>query len=246
MARRALPSAVRYRLRGWMFRWLDLTWSTRTGVRLRVEHYGEWVIYNEIFVNREYDQAIDLALAAATPGAALQVLDLGAHIGFFTLRTIDRLRERAPEMGVAITAIEASNQLAHQFRTRVVDDNQLGREVRLVTGLAGARSGSATYFADAASLRTGNAGTEVPYVDLSSLLSSVSRIDLLKCDIEGSEQPVIENYRDLFDKVQVAVFEMHRNLCDTERCKRLLAEYGFTHSATFRDGDPYFTYGVWR
>jgi hypothetical protein len=86
----------------------------------------------------------------------------------------------------------------------------------------------------------------VPYVNLSMLLAQEPRIALLKCDIEGSELCFIENYPDVLAKTNVAVFELHRDLCDVDRCQALLREYGFAHHATFRPGDANFTYGVWR
>src|SRR5581483_7781357 len=74
---------------------------------------------------------------------------------------------------------------------------------------------------------------EVPFVDLMSLVEPANRVAMLKCDIEGSEQALIETYaNDLLPIVQVAVFELHHNLCDVQRCYELLADAGLRPVAT--------------
>jgi len=270
LARRLLPAAVRARIRQLLFEWLDLTWPLPTGVRIRVAHYGDWAVYNEIFVNGEYDEAIAKAVDLAGNRPPLHIVDLGANVGFFTLRAVDRLRRRGVDTGLAITAIEADEACTRTFQQRVCGDNGLAGNVRVVRAAVGERTGVALLREALAHFPHGRlstirerrpaAGTsrpaisgaaerpevQVPYVDLSTLLASVPQIDLLKCDIEGSEQPLIENYPDLFRKVRMAVFEFHRDLCDVDRCQALLREYGFEHHATFRPGATYFTYGVWR
>lgn len=259
--RRVLPASVRRRVRMLLFDWLDLSWITPTGVAITLGNYGDWVVYNEIFVSGEYDQALSLAFDAAhADGRPLQIVDVGANTGFFTLRAVDRIRRRGwAGRGLSITAIEGHPQCVETYRKRVFQRNQLEQHATLVHGLAGRRTGAATLYEDivrvssSTSRRKGISGdgrpargVRVSYVDLSALFASTPRIDLLKCDIEGSEQLFIETYADVLAKVQVAVFELHRNLCDTDRCQALLREYGFTHHAIFRAGDPYFTYGVWR
>jgi len=231
-----------------MFQWFDLTWDTRSHVRLRVGRFGEWVIYNEVFVNGEYDHALALALdAPREDGLPLQIVDLGAHVGFFTLRAVDQLVARGgrPE-DLAITAVEANEASVREFEDRVLRENRLTRSVRIVQGLIGERSGTGAFHEDKVHAGTETPGVQVPYVDLSSVLAPAPRIDLLKCDIEGSEQRLIENYPDLFRKTRVATFELHRDWCDTERCRALLREYGFTHTATAREGEPFSILTVWR
>jgi hypothetical protein len=90
------------------------------------------------------------------------------------------------------------------------------------------------------------AGARASYVDLSVLLGSTARIDLLKCDIEGAELLFLQNYPDLLQKVDVAVFEFHRDMCDVDRCQALLVEYGFTRSHVSRERDSYLIYTAWK
>jgi hypothetical protein len=71
-------------------------------------------------------------------------------------------------------------------------------------------------------------GTKVNFVDLYQIMENRSKIDLLKCDVEGAELLFIENYADLLLRVKNAVFEFHHQQCDTAKCVDLLEELGFT------------------
>jgi len=254
-SRGLFSAAIRAHIRTLLFQWLSLTWELSSGVRLRVANYGDWIIYNEIFVSGEYDRALALALDSATDNnSPFHIVDLGANVGFFTLRAVDRLRRRrAGDQEFLITAVEANGRCVEEFRARVFEENGLSHNVRVVHGLVGERRGVATlHRLDSArshdTLFNGkeHPGAQVPYTDLSSLFASSPQIDLLKCDIEGAELLFIQNYPDVFQKVRVAVFEFHRHVCDTQRCQSLLREYGFTQHATFRHGDPCFIHCVWR
>jgi FkbM family methyltransferase len=248
ICRRAVPARLRDGLRQWMVQWLDLRWQTRSLVRLRVEHYSQWIIYNEIFVNGEYDEALALALDAPRETLSpLHIVDLGANVGFFTLRAFDRLLDRGGTRDrLSVTAFEANPGFAGDFASRVLVDNGLGSRVRLVRGLVGARRGAAVLYHDSVHPQSGRAGVPVPYVDLSAELADVPRVDLLKCDIEGSEERFIENYPDVLGKTGVAVFELHRDMCDTERCRAMLREYGFARATTLREGQHVSIHTVWR
>ena len=189
---------------------------------------------------------------AAAAGRTPHVVDLGANSGFFTLRVLHEARLRG--MDVTITAIEPLPRLAAALEARVVPQQNANEHVRLVHGLAGRRSGADVLYENPAHLASstliadrnrGSREVRVAYVDLSKILSGEPFIDLLKCDIEGSEEPLIETYPDVFAKVGTAVFEFHHDLCDVARCQHLLRSYGFPHAETLREGQNS-TYAVWR
>jgi len=64
-------------------------------------------------------------------------------------------------------------------------------------------------------------------VDVNAFMKDKVEIDFSKCDIEGSELMFIENYGDLLRKVRYAVFALHHDLCDTEKCLSILESLGF-------------------
>jgi hypothetical protein len=63
----------------------------------------------------------------------------------------------------------------------------------------------------------------------------MSRIHLLKCDIEGSEQMFLENYPDILAMTDAVVMELHPELCDVQHCRQLLNDAGLEHAMTIRD-----------
>jgi len=252
--RRLVPPPLRPRIRLLLFEWLRLDWTLSSGIRIHLSAYGDWITYNEIFVAGEYDRAVALAFdRAGAAGTPIHVVDLGASSGFFTLRVFHEARVRG--IPVSITAVEGHPLDAERFRRRLANQPVEQDRVHLAEGLVGERSGAGVLYEGSpvasSTIRTGPGGStrvvaRVPYMDLSEILKAVPRIGLLKCDIEGSEEAVIENYPDVFAKVDVAVFEFHRDLCNVDRCQAMLRRYGFTHEATLRNGEVNFTYWVWR
>lgn len=238
--RDALPPALRRRIRGRLFRDVDLRLDVATpsgGVRLRVRGQTEVILHYEIFTQGCYDDAIRSALEGWRPGGRLRVLDLGANIGFFALRvlTLCPLALRR-ERGLSLTLVEANVDLMPELRERLESDNAVAdqAEVSIVSGLAGRRSGRATFHIaplhsqSAISAERGSREVRSDYVDIESLFPETATIDLIKCDIEGAEEAFLETYPDLLRRTRVAVLELHPLLCDAGRCRRLLRDAGFS------------------
>jgi FkbM family methyltransferase len=241
IARRFFPQAARARAKAALFRWLDLSWTTASGVFVRVENYDEWIIHEELFVDGEYDPAIDLALEKWSGDRPLRVVDLGANVGFFILRLFDKVRStRGADVGLVVTAVEPHPNTANEFRRRVFDDNRLGQSVTLLEGLAGQSAGAARLHDRAApgsSSIVGDAsGTSVSvkFLDLDRLLADDDTIDLIKCDIEGAELLFVEHQQAALRKTNVVIMELHDGLCDTGRCRQILATLGFREHAGLR------------
>ena len=66
----------------------------------------------------------------------------------------------------------------------------------------------------------------VSFVDISSVIRGWKYVDLLKCDIEGSEQLFIEKYQDVLKRTNLAVFEFHLHRVDIGRCFSILSACG--------------------
>src|SRR3984885_479215 len=67
---------------------LNLEHTLDSGLTVKVASKGEWWIYNDIFVNGEYDVPIQAALDTSS-ARPFVVLDLGANVGYFAFRVID-------------------------------------------------------------------------------------------------------------------------------------------------------------
>ena len=225
-----------------MFDRLNLTWTTASGIGLRVANYNEWIIYNEIFVDAEYDAAIGAAIAGRDARRPIRVLDLGANTGFFTLRVFDRLRVAGlSDADCTATLVEANPALIPVLRARVHDDNPLRDRVDILPGAAGEPNGTVTLYPSVESpgdssltRRTASTGVTVSYVDLDRL-GAGAPIDLLKCDVEGAELTVIERYAPLLQRTRVAVFELHHDLVSVDRCRDGLRAAGLSHETVLRD-----------
>ncbi len=237
---------------------LNLGWQLRSGLIVKIESLSEWVVYNDIFVDREYDIPIQKAIESASSNRPLNILDLGANVGLFTLKATDLiLQSKTPPISCQITLVEGSPAVYAKLESRLAElksnlPSELKIDLTLIHGLVGNRQGSCKIFeVDFHGMNSlfsdeGVGGVDVPFVNLSSLYDENSTIDLLKCDIEGSELTFIKTYKDLLDRVENAVFEFHPTYCDTSECFKGLREAGFTNHKPLREEPTYSVHFFWK
>lgn len=223
------------------WRRLGLSWRLRSGVEVAVRSRAEWVIYNDIFVEGEYDAALERAIRSAPSARPVNIIDLGANVGYFTLRAIDRAAAWGfPGPRLRIALVEGSPRVFAELARRM-EPNRQGASLTMVNGLVGQRGGTGRIYEGAfhvenALLPCGSTiGAAVPYADISALHPDAEMIDLLKCDVEGSEQAFIEQYPELLARVVCAVFELHPARCDVPRCLDLLARAGLRQTLLIRE-----------
>jgi len=223
-----------------LYRILHLEYTLQSGLILKVASKSEWWTYNDIFVNREYDLPIYTALQSRCPDRPFTVLDLGANVGYFTLRVVDLMRQASLEtLACDMTLVEGSPTTCRELQHRLTLQNLSPLNLRVIHGLVGRREGNGVIHESALHVKntimdTGqDDGVEVDFVDLYQIMEQRSNIDLLKCDVEGAELLFIQNYGDLMHKVKNAVFEFHHEQCDTTACTDLLAQLGF-HQTVLR------------
>lgn len=241
--RRLLPAGVAEPLRRLLWKLPNLRRRLPSGLTLEVAGPADWTIYNDVFADGEYDEAIRAALDEAPAGRPLAVLDLGANVGYFTLRLADLALRQGIDFRVV--AVEPAPRLVRELERRLLAQPALGGRVRVVHGLAGRRQGagrlyeSPHHFEHSAVPRRGGRGgreVDVPYVDLGAELAGWPEVDLLKCDIEGAEEVLLETYAgDLLPRVRRAVVELHHDRCDTARCRDLLRAAGLGGERVLRE-----------
>ena len=206
---------------------------------MRVENRADWLVFTDIFVQRIYDEAIAIALDAADVSRTFHVVDLGANVGYFALRLLDVAMQRPDrQLPIKLDLVEGSASLCAELRTRLSGQLPPNVSVTITNGLVGARTGHAELYES--EFHIGNSlrperyaqRSFVDYVDLDKLTESAPVIDLFKCDIEGTEQMLLENYPGLLDRVRVGAMELHHSLCDTRRCYELLGQLRFHVHAT--------------
>jgi len=214
--------------RTWVF--LKAKWKLRSGLFIKIENDSDWFVFNEIFTNKEYDKAFQLFLPLFSKNPL--ILDLGANVGYFTLRMADELMVAGFD-NYEIISLEASLSNYTALSERM-DQPLLKNKVKSFLGLAGHKTGSDKvvhsdqhYGHSTEAESTGNKITEVSYVNIEDLLAGTAKtIDFLKCDIEGSEEIFIAAYSDLLNRVNNAVFEFHAGECNIDNCRNMLQQAG--------------------
>lgn len=249
----ALGYRVRDRFQRFLWHNIKLQWKLRSGVSIQISNQAEWVIYNDIFVDREYDLPIKQALETALGDRMLHVLDLGANVGYFTLRVVDLIRQSSnPQINFHITLVEGSPRTYEQLTLRLNSQAQLANCITTIHGLVGQLQGSdRIYESDfhvmsSISKEQATGGIDVVYIDLNEAMEKVQEIDLLKCDIEGSERSFLENYGELLKKVRVAVFEIHHNSCNISWCHTILRQAGFENHKALHDDTAFSLHFFWK
>ena len=199
--------------------------ALRTGVSIEVRNHVDWCLYNDIFVDGEYDRAISDLLRANK--STLRVLDLGCNVGFFVLRILDRLLLDNNPKTLEIAAVEPDDINVAEFRRRLSQqtnfrDGDLRCEI--AQGLAGKKRGSEVFFHThshhagsviAALSADKRRGQSVDYIDVSTRFGSESW-DLIKCDIEGAEKHFVDSYPEVLAKTGIFVVELHHGICELE------------------------------
>jgi FkbM family methyltransferase len=241
IVRALVPESLKNRLRKFVWMRLNPSWRLNSGLLIRVLNYNDWIIYNDIFVEGEYDTAIDDLLQDSRGWQRpAQVLDLGGNVGFFTLR-LAHLFLRAERTNFRVTMVEGSPATYAELLERLgANKEQLRDRVTTVPGLVGKRTGEGQIGQGVAHgentiLGDASRGVQVSFVDLEKVVATWQRIDLLKCDIEGAEELFLGNYADLLARTDRAVFEFHHDKCDIARCRRLLADAGLDPAKTIRE-----------
>jgi FkbM family methyltransferase len=214
---------------------LDFRHILRSGYMIRVETYADWAIYNDIFVDQEYDVPISTILSSKRAGDRLTVLDLGANVGFFTLRVADLIhRMEAQALKPELVLVEGSPSAYRQLVKRINEQPTLQGKCRLVHGLVGERAGAGTIYEiayhgmNSIVPRRFSRAVKVDFVNLDELCQSLETIDLIKCDIEGAEELFLRNYPQLLGKAKAMVVEFHHKAINYDECLKRLREAGLS------------------
>lgn len=228
---RLVPEPLRSRVARSLWRSLELEAVGPQGLRFDLMGRADWVIFCELFLELEYQAAVDRILTTEKSRDRL-VLDLGANIGLFCYFLLTRwVRLDRPNSSLRVVAVEGSPENFERLEVATRGWTVDGVEILPVRGVVGRREGKVrfasgpTHSTNAVS-RSSVRGAELAYLDLERFLPDGAWVDLLKCDIEGSEEDFLSSYPELLRRTSVAVVELHPQLCDAEACRRLLIEAG--------------------
>lgn len=219
---------------------MKLAYKLPTDISVKVSSFADWSIYNDIFVAGEYDSSIRQILRVGS--GPVRILDLGANVGLFIKRVLHLRRSEAPNVAVELICVEGAPS-TYALLQQQIPELRSGEKVNLLQGLAGRKSGEAILATNPFHAMTGlarhpkMAGVAVRFIDLNEATRHWPRIDLLKCDIEGAEQLVLENYQDLLGKVDFAVFEFHLDRVNRQQCLDLAVSAGLTRREVHHENE---------
>ena len=161
------------------------------------------------------------------PPSIRTVVDLGANIGLSTLYWARRFP------AARIVAVEMDPDNAARVR-ELIDANQLNAEV-VQMAVAGA-AGEVCYRRHPSHsrhrLEPGDTGggeqVRVPAITLAGLLDhlGLDQVDLLKVDIEGAEQHLLDGVIEWASRVRVMLLELHHNI-DYPAARKTVTDAGF-------------------
>lgn len=191
-----------------------------TGGRIRLMSYELDYVDLLTLCPQWHDLFVRETLEVALPQRP-RILDCGANIGLSTLY----FKSRHP--GARITAYEADPAIARVLRANL-DRNGAG-DVEVVRAAVWNASGTVEFCAEGAdsgavaSLATGLEGkpVRVPSIRLRELLER-EEVDLLKLDVEGAEDVVLEDCREQLRNVRAILLDLHELDPANRRTTRVL------------------------
>jgi FkbM family methyltransferase len=205
-------------------------WRLRNGSGTVVLRSGssDIEIFEEIYASKIYDPPADVAAALSRRPVRL-IADLGANVGLFAVRALDRFREAKVvsfepdrENLAVIRACRAASPFCGRWR---IEGVAAGVRWGTVPFLGGRQATSR--WAEGPEAR-GPEVCEVPIVDCFEVLT---RADMIKIDIEGAEWPILEDARFAGLTARVIALEYHAEHsdapCPREGASDLLREAGY-------------------
>jgi len=192
----------------------------RTPVRFRG---ADEQALREVLVDREYDFLTDLLSATPEP----TILDIGAHIGTFAIWAFS-VNQKA-----RILSVEADPKTYWVTELNAAAFTERGTNWQVIHCAAAGENEIVLHLSEAGQSmghRIDPHGTiEVFGKSLTWLLDRIApdgaSVDLVKIDIEGSEEDLLCAAPDALNRVKSLVVELHPQLCDTNRIQLLLKEH---------------------
>lgn len=170
----------------------------------------------EVLVDEEY---YFLTGALHESGAPV-VLDIGAHIGLFSLWAL------TVNPASRITSVEASPSTFDILKRNV---SQANKADWTVINRAAWKNDETLRFAEAKDSMShkvsATGGLEVQGISLADLTKGMGDIDLMKVDIEGAEEAFFCADPHALSSVKRLVVELHPQLCDTQRVRETLQQF---------------------
>lgn len=178
----------------------------------------DWCAFQEIILESEY--AITKEVLKHNKSNRPIILDLGANIGLFAVYIL------SIKPGASVLSVEASKDTY-----RVLEKNRkLNKDCAWdIKNVAVSDSDDYLTFEEGIVSTSGKLSTtgnvKVKSLRLTSILQNFDEeILLIKMDIEGAEEGVITDSKDILSRVKNLIIEIHPNICNAEKVLSTLRE----------------------
>jgi FkbM family methyltransferase len=218
----------------------DMVWRHRNlgfqktdfGTKLKINTFIDHLVFKEIFIDKIYDKFIFHALEQSLSNhQPKKVLDFGANLGFFSVRCCEIWKELGSKTKIDFVVYEPSENCIKRLEGNLKGFRSKTFSFNIRNNLVGKKSGWDWFIEDknhhigqCVSNRIETKGLrysrKVDYLDLSQDLE-YPVIDLIKCDIEGSEIEFVKNYGSALNNVRAIIIETHGDKAKSFVCKNM-------------------------
>ena len=196
------------------------------------------LVFKEIFKDKIYDDYIIQALEKYSDiSGTIKIFDFGSNLGFFPIRCCELWFQLGLKVKIDFVLFEPSENCFYRIKPNLKRFASKNFSFDIHNKLVGKKSGWDWFIEDkdhhigqCVSQRIESKGhrysRKVNYSDLTKDLEN-SNIELIKCDIEGSEIEFLKNYSVSLSNVNSIIIETHGYDAKDFVCKKM-KEIGFT------------------
>ena len=206
--------------------------KTNYGTRLKIASFMDHLVFKEIFTDKIYDEFIIRALKkGSNENEPRRVFDIGANLGFFTVRCCEIWNQLGTNADLDFVIYEPSENCIGRLKENLKGFDQKNFSFDIRNKLVGKKNGWDWFLEDkdhhlgqCVSPKIEKKGhrysRKIGYHDMSQDLE-LSKIDLLKCDIEGSEVEFLRNFSSSLNGVHSIIIETHGQKAKDYVCKKM-------------------------
>lgn len=193
--------------------------------------------FHEVFIKESYEKRCSIEKGKT-------VVDVGAHVGFFTLKAARTVEERG-----SVIAIEPEPENANLLRENVNRNNLSNVEIQEI--VAGDEKGKTKLYEAPRSAWHSTVKPTVEYIEvnmntLDNIISKlkISNPDFVKIDVEGAELEVLKGAENMLNggdlELSIAAYhQLSSGEKEIEKIKTFLEDYDMKTTAYYLDGGPY-------
>jgi FkbM family methyltransferase len=194
--------------------------------------FGDFTVVQEVFVSKVYNRLIE-------PRDGFIVVDVGAHVGSYTLLTARKIRSGW------ILAVEPELR-NYKLLTLNIALNHLRNVISIRSALSFFEGSTKLYLSTVSREHStvpvkGRDTIEVPVTTLDKLIKRIGHdVDLIKIDVEGAEREVLQGAENTLRQPRLnIVLAAYHTPTQAEELENFLKIRSFTHVKRYYIDDTY-------